>query len=147
MKALFLSQPACRPCAKRADWVEFAADWFFVVDGKQIIIPKGYYYNGASIPRVFWAIIGSPFEPDFWAGAGAHDFIYLTHIFTRPEADEILFQLIRQSGVGLGRARTIWGAVRACGYPAWTNNKQDRAELAELRAMIAERPDSDKFKV
>ena len=145
MKASFEIAPVCRPYAKRADWMEFAQDWYFVVDGKKVWIPKGYFYNGASIPRVFWSIIGSPFDPQYWAAAGAHDWRYLTHTSTRPDADETLFQLCRQAGVGLWRARTIWGAVRSCGYPAWTNNAKDKAELGDMMIIIVARPDADKF--
>jgi len=139
--------PSCRPYAKNAGFVEFSMDWYFVLNGKKIWIPKGYWMNGASIPRPFWPIIGSPFEPDLWAGAGAHDYLYLTHIRPREESDEVLFQLCRQSKVGLWRARTIWRAVRTFAGFAWNNNQRDLEELGDLRVMIAARPDRDKFEV
>jgi hypothetical protein len=145
VKFSFDTLPLCRPYAKNASYLELGDDWYFKVNGNKVWLPRGYWYNGASIPRPFWSIIGSPFDPDYWAGALAHDWRYLTHTCTRPEADETLFQLLRQAGVGLGRARVIWGAVRSCGYPAWTNNKKDKADLKELRDMVAARPDGGKF--
>jgi len=145
MTVRFDKQPVCRPYAKNAGFMEFAEDWYFTVDGVNVWIPKSYWYNGASIPRPFWAIMGSPFDPIYWAAAGAHDWRYLTHTCTRPEADETLFQLCRQSGVGLWKSRTIWAAVRSAGYPAWTNNQRDREELGDVMTLIAGRPDRDKF--
>lgn len=147
MKADYDRMPVCRPYKNNAAFVEFSEDWFFTMDGKAIWIPKDYYFNGASIPRVFWAIIGSPFEPDYWAGSAAHDFIYLTHIYDRSTADEILFQLLRRAGVGLWRARTIWAAVRAGGWVAWGNKEADKIELGQMLTEIAGRPDRDKFNV
>lgn len=137
--------PVCRPYAKNAGFMEFAEDWYFVANGVNVWIPKGYFYNGASIPRPFWSIIGSPFEPDYWAGAGAHDWRYLTHTCSREEADETLFQLLRQSRVGLWRARLIWRAVRTFAGFAWTNNAADKTELGDLMISVASRPDRDKF--
>ena len=145
MHARFDKLPACRPYAKNTKFMEFSEDWYLTVDGVNVWIPKGYWYNGASIPRPFWFIMGSPFDPIYWAAAGAHDWRYLTHTCTRLEADETLFQLCRQAGVGLWKSRTIWSAVRAAGYPAWTNNRRDREELKAIKALISVRPDHDKF--
>jgi hypothetical protein len=113
-------------------------DFGFVIDATQWWIPLGYDYDGASIPRPFWSIIGSPFEPDYWC-AVAHDAFYLGHAVSRSVADEVLFQLLRVEGVGLWRARTIWGAVRAGAWMAWNNNACDRAELTRMQTICRSR--------
>lgn len=151
MKVWYDTLPVCTPYPKNGKFIQFAEDWYFWDDGVKVWIPKGYYYNGASIPRVFWFIMGDPFAPVFWAGAGAHDWRYLTHTCTRPHADESLYQLVKQSNQGLKvkmselKIKTIWAAVRVAGYPAWTNSAKDKKELSDLQDLITARPDAEKF--
>lgn len=146
MKANFDLLPVALATLKTNE-LALAFDWSFTVDSKTIYVPSGYDIDGASIPRPFWPIIGSPFEPRYMAAAFAHDWAYLTHCLARPEADEVLFQFLRKCGCGLGRARIMWGAVRSCGYPAYCNGQADRAEIKRIRRMIAARPDADKFNI
>ena len=136
------------PVYKRGDkwgYIELVTDYCFFIDNKSFWINAGYQCDGASIPRIFWSIIGSPFDPEKVPAAFAHDALYLTHAVTRAVADEVLFQLLLQGGCRLRTARTMWAAVRTFAYPAWTNNAQDKQDLAEARGMIGVRPDRDKF--
>ena len=56
------------------DW-ELIEDWFYTLrDGTRIVIPKGFVFNGASIPRPLWAIlspVGLLFIPSL-----VHDYAY-----------------------------------------------------------------------
>jgi len=151
LKAWFDIQPACRPYAKNARFMELSADWWYWVQfpGKsprRTWIAYRYFCNGASIPWAFRPIIGSPYDPVFWAFFFAHDEGYFTHRFSRPVVDEIGYQLLEQSNRELKaglleiKMKTIWAAVRVGGYPAWCNSTQDKKDLAEYRAMIAARP-------
>lgn len=42
-------------------------------------IPKGYEFDGASIPRVFWRIVGANTDNRFIVGAMIHDFTCENH--------------------------------------------------------------------
>lgn len=44
-------------------------------------IPKGYCYDGASIPRAFWRIIGSPTDNRFLIAALVHDVLCENHSY------------------------------------------------------------------
>ena len=44
-------------------------------------IPKGYCYDGASIPRLFWRIIGSNTDNRFLIPALIHDILCENHSF------------------------------------------------------------------
>lgn len=122
-------------------------DWSFFVDGAEYHIPSLYFFDGASIPRPLWSFVGSPFEPCMWAGSIAHDWIYLVHIFDRSKADEILYQLIMQSGVGSIRAHLIWAGVRSGAWWAWDNTEDDASVLAALKVQLRGRPDGAKFRL
>jgi hypothetical protein len=145
MTCSFRDQPICRPYLNKKDCIQLVDDWCFFIDGKQYWIPQDYYYDGASIPRLFWSLIGSPFEPDFWGPALLHDFGYFTHIFNRAFFDECLFQLLIRCGVPKWKARIMWAAVRTGGYFAWKNDNNDELLLFQLKREISKRPDKDKF--
>ena len=42
-------------------------------------IPKGYCYDGASVPRFFWRVIGSPTDNSFLIAALVHDILCENH--------------------------------------------------------------------
>lgn len=125
--------------------VQLDKDWYFHIDGRMVWIPAGYVCDGASIPRLFWSIVGSPFDPINVVGAWAHDYIYLTHLTDRNTADEVAFQIWRQAGMTLRKARVMWFAVNKFAGFAWKNNESDKKSLIELRTLIAQNPNPDKF--
>ena len=144
IKAWYGVEPIYRK-ANSYGHVQLGADWCFHIDGRTIWIPKDYICDGASIPRPFWSIVGSPFDPINVVGAWPHDYLYLTHLVDKKTTDEIAFQIWRQAGMTLRKARTMWFAVHAFAGFAWKNSKEDEKSLVELRALIASRSDKDKF--
>jgi hypothetical protein len=150
----FAVLPECKPHRDedgKIREIELCRDWWIEIFYKgrwiSIWIPAGYTFDGASIPRMFWSIIGSPFDPVFWAAALIHDWLYLMHQLPRSVADEVLrLALIQCEAFGL-QARIMWAAVRSCGYPAWTNSAEDAEERGKMLCIIAGRPDKDKFVV
>ena len=125
--------------------------FFAEIDGKitSYTIPRVIYdFDGASIPRIFWPVVGSPFDPQNLEGATPHDPLYLSHALPRWIADEIAFQLWLPN-TGLSGARLRWGCVRSpLGALAWRNGLSERAELAKIRAAIEDtrRKDIEKFR-
>jgi len=150
MKVWFKEPPAWQS-AKKPDYVSFDDDCGFCIEhnGKttEYWIPKNIYeIDGASIPRIFWPFIGSPFHPKNLEGATPHDPFYFTHAVPRWMADECAFQLWLPK-TGLAGARVRWAAVRSpAGALAWRNGAKERAELATIRAHLEARPDVAKFR-
>lgn len=134
-----------RKKANEKGHVELAEDWYFKIDDRIIWIPKGYICDGASIPRAFWSVVGSPFDPENEIGAWAHDYLYLTHLTTKKVADEVGFQLWRQAGKSLWASRLMWFAVSKFGGWAWKNTPENEKELIELRILIETHPEKGKF--
>lgn len=87
-------------------------------------IPVGYRFDGASIPRFAWSIIGAPFEPDFCLAACVHDF-YCEHSHelgdyqARVIGDAVFFALLAKAGVSQRRRALMYLAVRL--YSWWTH--------------------------
>lgn len=66
-------------------------------------IPKGYCYDGASIPRMFWRLIGSNTDNSFLIPALIHDVLCENHQYIMNDRDfssEVFNALLEVSEVG-----------------------------------------------
>lgn len=52
-----------------------AKDYNFTMDGKVIVIPAGYKWNGANIPFIFKPIVGGRFCPQNTIPSLVHDYL------------------------------------------------------------------------
>lgn len=69
----------------------------------QFEIPKGYCFDGASIPRFFWRIIGAPTDNEFLVAALVHDVLCENHqyVMNDREFSTLVFDsLLKVSEVG-----------------------------------------------
>jgi hypothetical protein len=91
----------------------------------EILVPLGFRFDIASVPRVAWSII-APFELSL-AAPLAHDFLYERNgrldgrekPLTRKESDDAFLYLMRREGIPELRARIAHAAVRVGGGRAW----------------------------
>lgn len=86
--------------------------------GRVWSVPAEAVVDGASIPRVFWSLIGGPFEGLYRNASVVHD--YYCDTGTRPWRDthRVFYEAMRCSGVGSIRAKTMYYAVYRFG-PRW----------------------------
>ena len=109
----------------RGDCRIFRLTSYFRYYSKQrtIIIPEGFYTDGASVPRIFWNIF-SPFG-EYFSAALVHDFLYskdstdLFFIQERKTADLIFLQAMEDIGVSWLTRHTIYRAVRLGGWRSY----------------------------
>jgi hypothetical protein len=91
----------------------------FKMGDQQTVVPAGFIFDGASIPRIFWVVPGfSPLGKHLWA-ACVHDFLCENpkHA-SRDMADSFFYTILRHTGVGFLRAKAMHIAVRL-----WGNGK------------------------
>jgi hypothetical protein len=90
--------------------------------GSQWTAQKGYQTDGASIPPVFWSIVGGPFEGDYRKAAVIHD--WYCHQKNRPWQDvhRIFYYGSRAEGVGEIKSKILYAAVMF-GGPRWGKEK------------------------
>lgn len=82
--------------------------------GRQIHIPAGFVTDGTSSPfRVLITTWGGHYS----TAAVVHDFLYTTNALPRVEADAILFEIMKKSGVNFWVRWGIWFLVRGFGGP------------------------------
>jgi hypothetical protein len=112
------NRPPLLPTAKGKGYI-VTADIWVKIDDFEFIISKGFLFDGASIPKPFWSVVGSPFEPDLMVAALIHDWLYWTRLISKDKADNYLKIALLADGVGTARANVIYRAVWAFGKPAY----------------------------
>jgi len=91
----------------------------------EITVPRYYTWDGASIPRWVWWIIGKPLDPRFALASLVHDWI-CEHAETRPQrvfGDAIFLWLLRDAGVAPWRHYAMFLAVTAYRRLVWRAKK------------------------
>ena len=94
--------------------------------GHEFVVPKGFEFDGASVPRLFRPLICSPLDPEAARAACKHDFIYRTQPvgWTRKDADLMFLCDLIEDGLPPDRAFWAYRGVRLGGWGAWSENRQ-----------------------
>ena len=89
----------------------------------RFVIPKGYCYDGASIPRLFWRVIGSNTDNRFLIPALIHDVLCENHNYVNSDrnfSSRVFRALLISSGVNKFKAQMMYLSVdnfqRLCGW-------------------------------
>ena len=93
-----------------------------------ITVLKGFIWAGASVPQWLWSLTGMTRDGLIRAAALIHDLMYrgpngtvtgCSKVFTRKEADVILYEIAREAGCSWWTAWRAYRAVRWFGWWAW----------------------------
>jgi hypothetical protein len=105
----------------RGDIITLREEFEVKFRGKMFIVPVGFQSDGASVPEFLWSSVSPRVDPCTLRGALAHDFLYRSHLpgWTRKEADELFFTLIREDGLSWWKSRKAYWGVRLFGKGAW----------------------------
>jgi hypothetical protein len=122
-------QPITKPVSQDVYELVYSFDVF--CGGWYVAIKASFRTDGASIPRLFWRVIGHPFQGDYLGPAVVHDALYQSEALTRAQADCLLYDLLLANGVGRCRAWTIYRAVRMFGWSAWNDRNDAAVEAAK----------------
>lgn len=80
---------------------------------------KGTVIDGASIPRVAWRLIGSPFVGKYRRPSVVHDAYYKLKTVPRADVDRMFLSGMKYCGVNLVKRRLMYYAVRLGGGAHW----------------------------
>jgi hypothetical protein len=86
--------------------------------------PTGSIINGASIPSMFWSVIGGPFEGRFRKASVLHDAACDVQTESWEDVHRMFYDACRCSRVGIGKAQTMYWAVYHFG-PRWQDSRAD----------------------
>ena len=97
-----------------------------------IKIYPNFDYDGASIPKALWSIIGCPMGELYSRAACLHDALYASRIFDRKTCDKLFHEAMLSDGVSLALAKQMYLAVRGFGYDAY-----EEGEISHYRDLIS----------
>lgn len=93
-------------------------------DGLSWPVPVGTVVDGASIPSVFWSVIGGPFEGLYRGPSVIHDFYCDSRIRKCSEVHRVFYDAMLTAGVGKKKAWLMYQAVARFG-PQWKDPRID----------------------
>jgi hypothetical protein len=90
-------------------------------------VPAGAIIDGASIPRVFWSIVGSPYTGNYRKASVIHDYYCETMSRSWQDVHKVFFEAQLAEGNSLLHAKLLYSAVYNWG-PRWeiVNGKATR---------------------
>lgn len=102
----------------REDIKRLEKDFVFEYDKWKITILAGFEFDGASIPRLAWRVIGHPWG-EYLPAALPHDIFYATEHFPREYTDQMFLDIMRAIDVAGWRRGLMWATVRTAGGFTW----------------------------
>ena len=98
---------------------ELVGDVSYQNEKLKVTAKSGLKTDGASIPRAFWGVIGSPLTGKYVKSAILHDALYASEALPRKQCDELFREMLKAEGVSMWRRNTMYWAVRAGGGRVW----------------------------
>jgi hypothetical protein len=120
--------PDVRPFGNNREWV-LTEDMVYVIGDTeaQIVVPKGFVTDFASIPKSLWSFGLSP-HGQYSRAAVVHDYLYWAQPCTRDQADRLLVIAMKESSVGGFDEWAIYTAVDKFGGGPWKQNSKERED-------------------
>jgi hypothetical protein len=87
--------------------------------GREWWAPKGTKIDGASIPRVLWSTVGSPFTGDYRRASVVHDYYCETKERPWQAVHRMFYEGVLAAGVPQRQAKVLYAAVYG-GGPRWS---------------------------
>ena len=91
----------------------------------KISLSEGYSWDGATIPRVWWSIMGHPLKQEFRLASLVHDW-RCEHARTGAErmvGDALFLECLEQAGLPRWRRIGMWCAVRIYSLFFWRRRR------------------------
>ena len=99
--------------------------------GVSHVVPIGFITDGASIPKLFWSFIGSPFTGLYRRAALIHDYLYYIQTTKRSCADRVFLEAMKSLKVSLWKRRVMYYAVRGWGWKPWNKHRKNNAKIED----------------
>ena len=130
-------------------------DFYLRIDKDILFIKKGFDFDGASIPKWAWSIIGHPMEMWILLAALPHDGFYASNCIKQQKADWLFLEIIQacdratpidaswagsrlaQEEQRWSRRNKCWTAVRAVGSFVYPKTEEELAKYRDLVQMMS----------
>jgi hypothetical protein len=109
-------------------------DFSYEDDYIQVTIKSNFITDGASIPKLFWSVVGNPLENDLLKPAIIHDGLYNLMHQPRLECDKLLKEMLLFNGTSKMKAYFIYYAVRLFGGSHWKKDTTDMMKFVQINS-------------
>lgn len=106
-------------------------------DGKSYIVPAGFWFNGGSIPPLFWQLTFTPFDMRVIDGFLFHDWCYCAHCCAKEVADKTLLDYIKHKDL-TAKGVLVHRAIDMFGDRFWKIDNIDKLYMRRLSLKIYE---------
>lgn len=90
----------------------------------KITIKRAFIFDGASIPKLFWTLLGEqPFSGKIIPAAICHDILFRTHFVSCLKANDVWNDLCVRNKVAIGKRVIMTQTLNAFGWIAYNKNK------------------------
>lgn len=139
IQPIMMVQPSMSPVPFRNMWCN---DFDFEVEvrGHKIVVPGFFLFDGASIPKILWALAYHPFDTRVIMAALVHDWLYWNHQVSKEEADLIFLTLLLMNGTDPLKAHLMYEAVAKFGESSWALKEEEKPLLQLLYLMVKDSP-------
>jgi hypothetical protein len=125
-KPYFIGRVETHWLEKEPRKMRLSEDFSFIdANGVKWTAPAGAVIDGASIPRMFWYFIGSPFNGNYRRASVIHDVYCVTQTRPHEQVHRMFYEAIRADGVGKIKAKAMYLALKI-GAPRWKIHPQRR---------------------
>ena len=123
-------------CRRKRREVELLQDVIYTLpDGRRLLIRKGFVFDGGSIPRFFWRVIGHPLDHEFIRAVLLHDGLYGSELLPQDESDEHFRGFMKDyDDIGLAKRNIMYYGVQIGGGSVW--NKHTPESIAKAREYV-----------
>lgn len=122
---MFLSDLVVSPMVGTRNTFRLKEDLIYKLsNGIVMVIPKGFVYDGASIPSILTNILPR-FGYKYDRASCLHDWLYAainTHNYNRKECDEVFYEAMLSDKVNKNLAKLMYLAVRVFGSKYYGGN-------------------------
>jgi len=88
-------------------------------------VPRGFVFDFASIPKIFWSLIGAPATGKYREAAVVHDYCYYSEAYSRWGCDRLFLQQMEDLDVPWWKRIAIYWAVRLFGWISWKKKRKE----------------------
>lgn len=110
-------------------------------NGQIIQINPGFDFDGASIPRGLWSVVGSPMTDGYQRAGCLHDALYASEHFYRAFCDKLFLEAMESDGVSYIKRTAMYTAVKMFGWTVWKGH--NREEVDEYKKFVTVIDNSD----
>lgn len=122
-----------------------------LINGKAVLIRRGFYTDWASIPRAAWRVIGHPTSKYIIGHALPHDALYSAELMSRSDCDDWFLTSMAMAEfnyplkVGWTQRNAIWSAVRLGGGVVWNKHTKEGVEAARKLVTLLDTAEWDAY--